>query len=162
MFEQTPPLTPEQEVEERKQRIVCMLKRGITTAQEGATHLAQLQTIRRAPMQVPIPSMSLPIRLSPIWTKSFAEFPLHPGEAGNHRFKIGGSKSRSTVRPRGVPAAFTTLYLTGGPSGEENWKGELFAPQDVINEGPKSLRTQRARFISRKWRCRDRHLDQGT
>ena len=35
--------------------------------------------------------------------------------------------------PQGRTAFFTTPYLTGGPAGEKDWKGELTFPQDIVN-----------------------------
>ena len=139
VFEQTPPLTPEQEVEGTKAAHRMYAEAGITTAQEGATHLAQLQTIRRA---ADAGANTIDVVAYPFITdldKILAEFPVTSWGSYNHRFKIGGVKISIDGSPQGRTAAFTTPYLTGGPSGEENWKGELFAPQDVINEGLKKV-----------------------
>lgn len=68
-----------------------------------------------------------------------AEFPVADWGKYNNRFKIGGVKITIDGSPQGRTAAFTAPYLTGGPGGEEDWKGELFAPQDVINQGLKKV-----------------------
>jgi len=34
---------------------------------------------------------------------------------------------------------FTKPYLTGGPGGEKDWKGELTAPQEVVNKAVKAV-----------------------
>ena len=52
--------------------------------------------------------------------------------AADRRFKIGGVKITIDGSPQGRTAAFTTPYLTGGPGGEKNWKGELFAPDALV------------------------------
>ncbi len=52
----------------------------------------------------------------------------------NRRLKIGGVKITIDGSPQGRTAAFTTPYLTGGPGGETNWKGELTFPQDTITK----------------------------
>ena len=57
----------------------------------------------------------------------------------DRRFKIGGVKITIDGSPQGRTAAFTTPYLTGGPGGEKNWSGELFVPQEVINQGLKKV-----------------------
>ncbi|MGA8054593.1 MAG: amidohydrolase family protein, partial [Burkholderiales bacterium] len=67
--------------------------------------------------------------------KVLAEFPVSDWGKYDKRFKIGGVKITIDGSPQGRTAAFTTPYLTGGPGGEKNWKGELFAPQEVINQG---------------------------
>ena len=36
--------------------------------------------------------------------------------------------------PQGRTAFFTTPYLTGGPGGEKDWRGELTFPQESINQ----------------------------
>ena len=41
--------------------------------------------------------------------------------------------------PQGKTAFFTTPYLTGGPGGEKDWRGELTAPQEVINKAVKAV-----------------------
>ena len=45
-----------------------------------------------------------------------------------NRLKIGGVKITIDGSPQGRTAFFTTPYLTGGPGGEKNWKGELAVP----------------------------------
>jgi predicted amidohydrolase YtcJ len=139
VFEQTPPLTPEQEIEGTKAAHRMYAEAGITTANEGATHLAQLQTIKRA---ADAGAHSIDVIAFPFITdvdKILAEFPVADWGQYNQRLKIGGVKITIDGSPQGRTAAFTTPYLTGGPGGEENWKGELFAPQDVINQGLKKV-----------------------
>lgn len=139
VFEQTPPLTPEQEIEGTKAAHRMYAEAGITTAQEGATHLAALQTIKRA---ADAGAHSIDVVAFPFITdlqKILAEFPVEQWGRYNQRFKIGGVKITIDGSPQGRTAAFTTPYLTGGPGGEKNWKGELFAPQEVINEGLKKV-----------------------
>jgi hypothetical protein len=137
VFEKTPPLTPEQEIEGTKAAHRMYAEAGITTAQEGATHLAQLQTIKRA---ADAGAHSIDVVAYPFVTdveKILAEFPAADWGKYNRRFKIGGVKITIDGSPQGRTAAFTTPYLTGGPGGEKNWKGELAAPQEVINQALK-------------------------
>ncbi len=112
---------------------------GITTAHEGATHLAQLQTIKRA---ADAGAHSIDVVAYPFITdleKILAEFPVADWGKYNQRFKIGGVKITIDGSPQGRTAAFTTPYLTGGPGGEKNWKGELAAPQEIINQALKNV-----------------------
>mgnify|MGYP006280475187 CR=1 FL=1 len=137
VFEQTPPLTPEEEIAGTRAAHRMYAAAGITTAQEGATHLHQLQAIRRA---AEAGAHSIDVVVFPFITdvdKTLAEFPLEQWGEYRNRLKIGGVKITIDGSPQGRTAAFTTPYLTGGPSGEENWKGELFAPQEAINQGLK-------------------------
>jgi predicted amidohydrolase YtcJ len=41
--------------------------------------------------------------------------------------------------PQGRTAAFTTPYLTDGPAGQKDWRGELSFPQPVLNEWVKKV-----------------------
>jgi predicted amidohydrolase YtcJ len=139
VFEKTPPLTPEQEIEGTKAAHRMYAEAGITTAHEGATHLAQLQTIKRA---ADAGAHSIDVVAYPFITdveKILAEFPVADWGKYNQRFKIGGVKITIDGSPQGRTAAFTTPYLTGGPGGEKNWKGELAAPQEIINRALKNV-----------------------
>jgi hypothetical protein len=139
VFEQTPPLTPEQEIEGTKAAHRMYAEAGITTAKEGATHLGPLQTIKRA---ADAGANSIDVIAFPFITdldKILADFPVTDWGTYNTRFKIGGVKITIDGSPQGRTAAFTTPYLTGGPGGEKNWKGELFAPQEVINQALKKV-----------------------
>ena len=78
-------------------------------------------------------------RSSPTSTRSSPSSPCPTWGKYDKQFKIGGVKISIDGSPQGRTAAFTTPYLTGGPGGEKNWKGELAAPQDVINKGLKKV-----------------------
>lgn len=139
VFENTPSLTVEQEIEGSKAAHLMYAEAGITTAQEGATHLSQLQTIQRA---TDAGANLIDVVAYPFITdldKILAEFPVETWGTYNNGFKIGGVKISIDGSPQGRTAAFTAPYLTGGPSGEENWKGELFAPQEFINQALKKV-----------------------
>jgi predicted amidohydrolase YtcJ len=139
VFEQTPPLTPQQEIDGTKAAQRMYAEAGITTAQEGATHLAQLQTIKRA---TEAGANSIDVVVFPFVTdlnKILTDFPVAAWGKYDRHLKIGGAKITIDGSPQGRTAAFTTPYLTGGPGGEKNWKGDLFAPQDVINSELKKV-----------------------
>jgi predicted amidohydrolase YtcJ len=55
----------------------------------------------------------------------------------NNRFKLGGCKITLDGSPQGKTALFTTPYLTGGPTGQKNWKGEPTFPQEFANQSVK-------------------------
>jgi predicted amidohydrolase YtcJ len=101
---------------------------GITTAQEGSTFapkLAQLQRIAKAG------GLFLDVVAYPFLTDIDAVAKTTPftewGKYDNH-LKIGGCKITADGSPQGKTAWFTTPYLTGGPAGEANWKGEPGLP----------------------------------
>ena len=52
----------------------------------------------------------------------------------DRHLKIGGVKITADGSPQGKTAFFTTPYLTGGPGGEKNWRGEPTMPQDDLNK----------------------------
>ena len=60
------------------------------------------------------------------------------GQYQNH-LKIGGVKITIDGSPQGKTAFFTTPYLTRGPGGEKNWKGELTFPEPVIAKAVKTV-----------------------
>lgn len=132
IFEATPPMTPEQEIAGTRAGQRMYAEAGITTANEGATHLAQLQTIRRA---TAAGANSIDVVAFPFITdldNILAEFPVATWGTYDRHFKIGGVKITSDGSPQGRTAFFTTPYLTGGPGGERNWRGEPTFPADVL------------------------------
>jgi hypothetical protein len=139
VFEKTPTLSREEEIEGAKAAQLMYAEAGITTAQEGATHLGQLQTIRRT---ADAGSNLIDVVAYPFVTdldKTLAEFPLETWGTYQNGLKIGGVKITIDGSPQGRTAAFTSPYLTGGPGGEENWTGALFAPQEYINQALKKV-----------------------
>ena len=139
VFEKTPPLTPAQEIEGTKAAHLMYAEAGITTAHEGATHLAQLQTIKRA---ADAGANLIDVVAYPFITdvdKVLVEFPVSGWGQYDRHFKIGGVKITIDGSPQGRTALFTTPYRTGGPGGEKNWRGELTFPQDVVNQAVKKV-----------------------
>jgi heat shock protein HslJ len=107
---------------------------GITTAHEGATHLPQLQSIKRAS---DAGANIIDVIAFPFITdldRVLAEFPVNIWNQYENRFKIGGVKITIDGSPQGRTAYFTSPYLTGGPGGEKDWRGELTFPQDLVNQ----------------------------
>jgi len=80
----------------------------------------------------------------------------------NNRFKIGGVKITIDASPQGRAAFFTTPYLTGGPAGEKNWRGEPTFPQDLVDKAvSKVYGLGRAPARPYQRRRRDRHVPEG-
>jgi predicted amidohydrolase YtcJ len=139
VFGKSEPMTPAQEAEWSKAGQMLYAEAGVTTAHEGATHLAQFQTMRRA---TEAGANIIDVVAYPFITdlqKILAEAPVAGWGTYDRGFKIGGVKITIDGSPQGRTAFFTTPYLTGGPGGEKNWRGELAAPQEVINKGLKAV-----------------------
>jgi predicted amidohydrolase YtcJ/heat shock protein HslJ len=128
------PMTAQQEVDWSRAGQLLYAEAGITTAHEGASHLPQIQTMKRASEAG---ANIIDVVAFPFITdldKVLAENPVQEWGKYQKRFKIGGVKITLDGSPQGRTAAFTTPYLTGGPSGEKNWKGEPTFPQDLANK----------------------------
>jgi len=139
VFEKSEPMTKQQEIEWTKAGQMLYAQAGITTAHEGATHLPQLHTIKRAS---DAGSNIIDVIAFPFITdldNILKEFPLASWGKYNNGFKIGGVKITIDGSPQGKTAYFTSPYLTGGPGGEKNWKGELTFPQDMVNQMVKKV-----------------------
>jgi predicted amidohydrolase YtcJ len=138
-MEQSEPMTPEQEIEATKAGQMLYAEAGITTAHEGATHLANFQTIKRA---TDAGANIIDVIVYPFITdvdKVLAEHPIDKWGKYDNGLKIGGVKVTIDGSPQGRTARFTTPYLTGGPAGEEDWIGELTFPQDTVNQMVKKV-----------------------
>ena len=139
VFEKTPPLTPEQEIAASKAGQMLYAQTGITTAHEGATHLPQFNTMRRASEAGAniIDIVAFPFILDV--KKVLEVYPREKWLTYENRLKVGGVKMTIDGSPQGRTAAFTTPYLTGGPGGEKNWRGELTFPGATIKEMVKQV-----------------------
>lgn len=139
VFEKSEPMTPEQEIEFTKAGQMLYAEAGITTAHEGATHLYQLQTIKRAS---DAGANIIDVIAFPFITdvdNTLKEIPLSEWLSYKNGFKIGGVKVTIDGSPQGRTAYFSKPYLTGGPGGEKNWFGELTFPQDMVNQMVKKV-----------------------
>ena len=109
------------------------LREGVTTAQEGATMKHQLDLLR---ILADRGALKLDLVALPFITEVDAVFggrpPRNEPEYRN-RLRIGGVKIVSDGSPQGRTACFTTPYLTDGPAGQKNWRGELSFPQASLN-----------------------------
>jgi hypothetical protein len=139
IFASLPKPTPEQEVEWSKAGQRLYAANGITTAHEGATHVADLDVMRRA---ADGGATLIDVIAYPFITdlKAIAEkYPPQTWGTYQNRLKIGGVKITIDGSPQGRTAVFTTPYLTGGPAGEKNWKGKLAASEEAITQAVKAV-----------------------
>ena len=115
------------------------LREGITTAQEGATMKHQLELLRaladRGDLKLEV--VMLPF-IAEIDTIFDGKLPTNEPEYRNH-LRIGGVKVVMDGSPQGRTAAFTTPYLTDGPAGQTDWRGDLSFPQPVLNDWVKKV-----------------------
>ena len=139
IVEKTAPMTKEQEIAFTKAGQMLYAEAGITTAQDGATHKWQLDIIKRA---TDAGANVIDVVAFPFITdvdKILADYPIDTWLKYNNGFKIGGAKITVDGSPQGKTAYFSTAYLTDGPGGEKNWKGELTFPQETVNQMVKKV-----------------------
>jgi predicted amidohydrolase YtcJ len=129
--------TPEQVLAKGKAGQMIYAKAGITTAQEGATHLPQLEVLKGLAAQklLFIDVVSYPFITD--LDKTLEKYPASTFGVYDNRLKLGGCKITLDGSPQGKTAFFTTPYLTGGPGGEKNWVGEPTFPVAYINASVK-------------------------
>ena len=129
IFSSLPQPTPEQEVAWSHAGQLLYAASGITTAQEGATHATELALIQRV---AATGTNLIDIVAYPFFTdfdKILAKNPVATWGKYVSRVKLGGAKVTLDGSPQGKTAYFTTPYLTGGPGGERNWRGEPGFPE---------------------------------
>lgn len=139
IFASLPQPTAEQEVEWSKAGQRLYAQHGITTAHEGATHVGDLDVMKRAAAGG---ATLIDVIAYPFITDLdavLAKYPQSGWGRYENRLKIGGVKITIDGSPQGKTALFTTPYLTGGPGGEKNWKGELTFPEEVVTQAVKRV-----------------------
>jgi predicted amidohydrolase YtcJ len=127
------PVSPERELARLKAAQMIYAAAGITTAQEGATNLGELEVLQRGAARG---ALFLDVVALPLITeldRILARNP--PGSFGTYRgrLKLGGVKLVLDGSPQGKTAYFTTPYLTGGPTGQAGWRGEPTFPPAVLD-----------------------------
>jgi predicted amidohydrolase YtcJ len=142
VFNNKPMPTAEQELSQLKFAQDLYSSAGVTTAQEGATHATELEALKlaaaRNALVIDVVAFPFFLELDPILAKN----PTSTWGVRSNRLKIGGCKIVTDGSQQGKTAFFTTPYLTGGPSGEKNWRGEPTVPAEVINAAMKKCYDQ--------------------
>jgi predicted amidohydrolase YtcJ len=139
IFASLPQPTQAQEVEWSKAGQLLYAQQGITTAHEGATHLGDLEVMKRAAAGG---ATLIDVVAYPFITDLEAILKKYPKESWGkyeNRLKIGGVKITIDGSPQGKTAFFTTPYLTGGPGGEKQWLGKLSFPEAVISKAVQTV-----------------------
>jgi predicted amidohydrolase YtcJ len=134
IFASLPRPTPAQEIEWSRAGQLLYAQAGITTAHEGATHADELEVMKRA---AKAGANIIDIVAYPFITDTDKVLEANPVSAWGtyvNRLKIGGVKITIDGSPQGKTAFFTTPYLTGGPGGEPNWRGEPSFPPETVKQ----------------------------
>jgi len=133
IFSSLPKPTTEQEVEWSKAGQMIYAAAGITTAQEGATHAADIAIMQRAAAggATLIDVIAFPFILD--LDAILKENPVSTFGTYKNHVKLGGVKITLDGSAQGRTAYFTKPYLVDGPAGQKNWRGELPFPQDTVN-----------------------------
>jgi predicted amidohydrolase YtcJ len=134
IFSQFPTPSPAELQQQLRDGQMIYASAGVTTAYEGATHLAQLEVLKTgaAAGELFMDVIALPF-ITDV-QPTLEKYPADTWMAYDNRLKIGGCKITTDGSPQGKTAAFTTPYLTGGPAGEENWLGEPTFDVETFNE----------------------------
>jgi predicted amidohydrolase YtcJ len=134
IFSNLPKPSEEELMQQIKDGQMLYAEAGITTAQEGASHIGDVSILQKGADNE---ALFIDVVSYPFITEFDTIFKLYSsddfGKYNNH-FKLGGIKITIDGSPQGRTALFTTPYLTGGPSGEENWLGESTFSQDEVNQ----------------------------
>lgn len=107
---------------------------GYTHAYEGATHLADLHLLMKAANQgrIYLDLSCLPLFLEADRWMSDPRYPF--GDYKRH-LKLQGIKFVQDGSPQGRTAYVSAPYLTGGPDGQPDWRGEPTQPaEDFIDQ----------------------------
>ena len=139
IFSQLPKPTAEQQKKQLLDGQLLYASAGVTTAQEGASHLGDINILetgaKNKELFIDIVSYPFITEFDTVMkTHTTADF----GKYNNH-LKLGGIKITTDGSGPGRTAFFTTPYLTGGPGGQKNWRGEPTFPQDLLNQMVKSV-----------------------
>ena len=139
IFANLPKPTDEQLMQQLKDGQMIYASAGITTAQEGASHIGDVEIIQKGADNN---ALFIDVVSYPFITEFDTIFKIYSAEdfgKYNKHFKLGGIKITIDGSPQGRTALFTKPYLTGGPSGEENWLGESTFSQEEVNQMLKNI-----------------------
>lgn len=139
IFEKLPKPSPAAQMEALVEGQKLYAAAGVTTAHEGATHLKDLEILQRGAREG---KLFLDVIAFPFITEFEVIMQANPASTFgryDHRLKLGGIKVTIDGSPQGRTAHFTTPYLTGGPGGEKNWKGEPTFPVPMIRQFVKKV-----------------------
>ena len=132
VFASLPKPTPDQEIAWSKAGQALYAAAGITTAQEGLSHQADIDLLYRAAdggaTLIDIVAYPFIFDVDAVLQK----YPPSTFGKYRNRVKLGGVKITLDGSPQGRTAYFTTPYLADGPEGQHNWSGEQPFPQETV------------------------------
>ncbi len=134
VFEKLPKPSGDELMQQLKDGQMIYAEAGVTTAQEGASHLKDVEIIQKGS---DANALFIDVVSYPFITEIDTILKMYKAEdfgKYNNRFKLGGIKITIDGSPQGRTALFTTPYLTGGPGGEKDWKGESTFTQEQVNQ----------------------------
>jgi predicted amidohydrolase YtcJ len=139
IFAKLPGPSPDEQLQLLASGQELYARAGITTAQEGATMKEQYDLLRvaadRGILEIDVVALPFITEIDEI----FAGKPPATEREYRGRLRIGGVKIVMDGSPQGKTAFFTTPYVTDGPAGEKNWRGEPSFPQAVFNDMVKKV-----------------------
>jgi predicted amidohydrolase YtcJ len=134
IFSQIPSPPPDEQIALLQAGQQLYVRAGITTAQEGATNKQQLDLLRiaadRGLLDIDVVALPFVTEIDAI----FGGRPPFTETDYAKRLRIGGVKIVADGSPQGKTAFFTTPYLTGGPAGQQDWRGEPSMPQAELSQ----------------------------
>lgn len=128
-FEKLPQPSEAELLELMKPAQIMYASNGYTHAQEGFTHIKDLDFLMKAAAENKI---FLDIISLPGFTEAqrFMNNPKYKFGEYHNKLKLQGIKFTQDGSPQGKTAYVTTPYLTGGPSGQKDWRGETTQPKE--------------------------------
>jgi predicted amidohydrolase YtcJ len=135
---------------------------GVTTIQEGATNAKDLKLIRKGGEQgrlyLDVVCLPLVLEVPKLVKEYFPDFsggPMElPDTAGasfgvyHNRVKLAGIKCVIDGSPQGKTAFWSKPLLTGGPSGEPDWRGQPLFPPELITQIIKEIASKNIQIFS--------------
>jgi predicted amidohydrolase YtcJ len=121
-----------------KEAQLLYTREGYTHAQDSATALRDVDFLLWAARQG---RLFIDIALLPLFNEApkLVNNPEYRFGEYTQRLKLQGIKFLQDGSPQGKTAFFTTPYLTGGPGGQEDWRGETTLPREEFLEAVKDV-----------------------
>lgn len=105
-------------------------RNGVTTAQDGLTSMEGFtlfkEAAQRGDLYLDLVALGSSEELDAFAAQKAQYADYHD------RLKLGGIKIVTDGSPQGKTAFFTEPYLTGGPGGEQGWRGEPIASPETV------------------------------
>lgn len=129
LYAKLPQPTEKEMLELMKPAQMMYASEGYTHAQEGFTHVRELEFLKKA---ADADKIFVDIAALPNFTESKQWMGNPKYTFGEYKkgLKLQGIKFTQDGSPQGKTAYVSSPYLTGGPSGQENWRGETTQPKE--------------------------------